>query len=111
MSDEARTLHERFILAHHQAAGVQGGTRRSRGGFTTRIHLRVNGAGLPMRSEITPGQTSDCPGFDLVMADNLSEPCVLRADQGYGSDNVRRTMEARNKALCPVTTQSHRASE
>jgi len=27
-----------------------------------------------MRSEITPGQTSDYLGFDLVMADNLPEP-------------------------------------
>ena len=29
-------------------------------------------AGLPMRTEITPGQTSDYLGFDLVMADNPS---------------------------------------
>lgn len=89
------------IRAHHQAAGAKRATPgqdfgRSRGGFTTKIHLRVNGAGLPMRSEITPGQTSDHPGFDLVMADNLPEPCVLLADRGYGSDNVRTTMEARN---------------
>ena len=49
-----------------------------------------------MRSEITPGQTSDYLGFDLVMADHLPEPCVLLADRGYGSDNVRKTMEARN---------------
>ena len=35
------------------------GFGRSRGGFTTKIHLRVNGAGLPMRSDITSGQTSD----------------------------------------------------
>lgn len=49
-----------------------------------------------MRSEITPGQTSDDLGFDLVMADNLPEPCVLPADRGYDADNVRKTMEARN---------------
>lgn len=66
------------------------------GGFTTKIHLRVNSAGLPMRTEITPGQTSDYLGFDLVMADNLPEPSVLLADRGYDSDNVRKTMEARD---------------
>jgi transposase len=49
-----------------------------------------------MRSNITPGQTSDHPGFDLVMDDNLPEPCVLLADRGYDSDNVRKTMETRN---------------
>ena len=49
-----------------------------------------------MRSDITPGQTSDYLGFDLVMDDNLPEPCVLLADRGYDSNNVRKTMEARN---------------
>lgn len=49
-----------------------------------------------MRSDITPGRTSDYLGFDLVMDDNLPEPCVLLADRGYDSDNVRKTMEARN---------------
>ena len=34
-----------------------------------------------MRSDITPGQTSDYLGFDLVMDDNLSEPSVLLADR------------------------------
>ena len=69
---------------------------RSRGGFTTKIHLRVNSAGLPMRTEITPGQTSDYMGFDLVMADNLPEPSVLVADRGYDADSIRRKMEARD---------------
>ena len=49
-----------------------------------------------MRSDITPGQTSDYLGFDLVMGDNLPEPCVLLADRGYDSDKLRETMEARN---------------
>lgn len=74
----------------------QQGFGRSRGGFTTKIHLRVNGAGLPMRSDITPGQTSDYLGFDLVMDDNLPEPRVLLADRGYDADRVRKTMEDRN---------------
>src|SRR5690606_18196226 len=63
------------------------GFGRSRGGFTTKIHLRVNAAGLPMRTEITPGQTSDYLGFDLVMVDNLPEPSVLLADRGYDADS------------------------
>ena len=49
-----------------------------------------------MRSDITPGQTSDYPGFDLVMDDNLPEPRILLADRGYGADRVRKTMEDRN---------------
>ena len=35
------------------------------------------------------------------MADNPPAPCVLLADRGHDSDNVRKTMEARN--VVPVT--------
>ena len=38
-----------------------------------------------MRTEITPGQTSDYIGFDMVMA-----------DRGYDSDSIRKNMAARN---------------
>lgn len=48
-----------------------------------------------MRTEITPGQTSDYPGFDLVMADNLPEPKALLADRGYDADRIRKNMDAR----------------
>ena len=69
---------------------------RSRGGFSTKIHLRVNGAGPPMRTAITPGQDSDYTGYDLVMADNLPQAAVLVADRGYDSDKVREDIESRN---------------
>jgi len=46
---------------------------RSRGGISTKIHLRVNGTGLPMRTGITPGQDSDDTGYGLVMADTLPQ--------------------------------------
>lgn len=54
-----------------------------------------------MRTDIILGQTTDYPGFDLVMADNLPKACVLLADRGYDADNVRETKEARTVA--PVT--------
>lgn len=60
-----------------------------------RIRLRVTAACLPMRTEITAGQTSDQLGFDRVMADNLPEPGVLLADRGYASDNIRKMMDMR----------------
>lgn len=49
-----------------------------------------------MRTEITPGQTSDYLGFDLVMAGNLPAPSVLLADRGYDADSIRRTIEQRD---------------
>lgn len=71
------------------------GFGRSRGGFTTKIHLLVNAHGLPMRTEITPGQTSDYLGFDLVMAENLPQPKILLADRGYDADGIRKSMNDR----------------
>lgn len=49
-----------------------------------------------MRTEITPGQTPDYLGFDLLMADNLPLPSVLLADRGYDADKIRESMEARD---------------
>jgi transposase len=49
-----------------------------------------------MRTEITPGQTSDYIGFDLVMADNLPRPSVLLADRGYDADSIPKNVAARN---------------
>lgn len=46
-----------------------------------------------MRSDITPGQTSDYLGFDLAIDDTLPEPCVLLADRGYDSDKVRACLD------------------
>lgn len=89
------------IRAHHHAAGAKGGAPkealgRSRGGFTTKIHLRVNSAGLPTRAEITPAQDSDYAGIDLVIADNLPSPAVLVIDRGYDSDKIREDVEKRD---------------
>lgn len=53
-----------------------------------------------MRTDITPGQTSDYLGFDLVMDDNLPEPFVLLADKGYDADSIRDAM--RNRSIQPV---------
>lgn len=49
-----------------------------------------------MRTEIPPSQTSDYPGFDLVMADNLPGPGVLLADRGCDGDCIRADLIARN---------------
>ncbi|HRO16154.1 MAG TPA: IS5 family transposase, partial [Paracoccus sp. (in: a-proteobacteria)] len=96
---DALLIYSTGVRAPHQAAGAKEGAPRqglgrSRGGFTTRIHLRVNAAGLPMRTEITAGQPSDRLGFDPVIADNLSEPSGPLADRGC--DPIRKTMQARD---------------
>ena len=49
-----------------------------------------------MRTDITPGQTSDYLGFDLVMDDNLPKPKVLLADRGYDADRIRKSIHERD---------------
>ncbi len=49
-----------------------------------------------MRTDITPGQTSDDLGFDLGMDDNLPEPRVLLAERGYDADRIRQSMSERD---------------
>ncbi len=48
-----------------------------------------------MRTDITPGQTSDYLGFDRVMDNNLPEPIVLLADKGYDADRIRAELHSR----------------
>nr|WP_179378764.1 transposase [Jannaschia marina] len=77
------------------------GIGRSRGGRTTKIHLHCNAWGLPMRADVTRGQTSDHKGFDLVMGDGLRAPGALLVDKGYDADHIRARAEARN-AISPI---------
>ena len=46
-----------------------------------------------MRTDITPGQTSDYLGFDLVMDDNLPEHFVLLADTTRDFDRQVAVLE------------------
>lgn len=71
------------------------GLGRSRGGFSTKIHLRTNGAGLPVAVDIAPGQASDYTGAIPLLDADGPEPKVLLADRGYDSDHIREEMEAR----------------
>ena len=49
-----------------------------------------------MRADVTPGQTSDHRGFDLVMGDDLPAPAALLGDKGYDSDRIRAWADARD---------------
>ncbi len=106
------------IRARQQAAGSRGRTQkegfgRSRlsGGktvprivfrsachFTTEIHLRANGAGLPMRSKITGGETADAKGVGPVMAKELPDPAHFLAGKGCDADKIREKLEERRIA-------------
>ena len=73
---------------------------RSRGGFTTKIHLRTNGSGLPVAVGIAPGQASDYTATIPLLDVDDPEPKVLIADRGYDANWLRETIEAR--AITPI---------
>jgi transposase len=56
---------------------------RSRGGFTTKIHVTVDGLGNPLRLRLTPGQRQD-----IIVAEEMVEGIdfeYILADRGYAA--------------------------
>lgn len=56
---------------------------RSRGGFSTKIHIAVDALGNPLRLFLTAGQCHDSPQAAALIEGY--EPQVLIADKGYDS--------------------------
>jgi transposase len=63
-----------------QAAQALG---RSRGGFSTKVHIAVDALGNPLRLLLTAGQCHDSPQASALIEGY--EPQVLIADKGYDS--------------------------
>ena len=70
---------------------------RSRGGFTSKIHILCDRHGHPLHFHLTPGQTHEAAAFDtlLVGADEqlfdakdepIAWPVALAGDKGYRAD-------------------------
>ena len=91
-------LDSTVVRAHHHAAGMNGGDNdqalgRSRGGFGTKIHLGVEGLGLPVSIHLSPGQDADITHAESLLGD--LQPDAVLADKGYDSDAFVQTVEAR----------------
>jgi hypothetical protein len=57
----------RIIRLPGAKGGSEAGFARSKGSFTTKIHLCVTADGFPVCAEITGGEVSDYKGLDLMM--------------------------------------------
>ena len=98
--------------AHVSAAGAKGGQDdqalgRSRGGFSTKIHLKVDLDGLPLAFHLTGGEASDSRNFELLL--DIGPDILPRAaitDKGYDAKSNRDG--ARKRGICPVIP--HRAT-
>ncbi|MFT4792724.1 MAG: transposase [Paracoccaceae bacterium] len=62
---------------------------RSRGGFSTKIHVLTDAHGLPIAMHLTPGQTADISAASALLAYAEQRPRDLLADKGYDSDDLR----------------------
>ena len=74
---------------------------RSRGGFSTKIHLKADLAGLPLAFHLTAGEASDGRQFELLL--DLGPEITPRAavaDKGYDAKYNRAA--ARERGICPV---------
>jgi transposase len=93
---------------------------RSRGGFSTKIHLLCDGYGYPLHFHLTPGQAHDSSVFDtlLVGADQelvddsgrpFAWPVALAGDKGYRAEWIDEyLLELGIKPVIPCKDSDHR---
>jgi transposase len=99
-------LDSTVVRAHVSAAGAKGGQDgqalgRSRGGFSTKIHLKADLDGRPLAFHLTEGQAGDSPQFEVLL--DLGPDITPRAAGGdKGSDAKANRSAARERSICPV---------
>ena len=69
---------------------------RSRGGFSTKVHIAVDALGNPLRLLLTAGQCHDGPQAEALIEGY--EPQALIADKGYDSDPLIESVTAKGIA-------------
>jgi transposase len=104
---EHGVVDSKIVRAHAYAAGAEkNGTAdaqalgRSRGGFSTKIHLLVDGLGNPLRLRLTAGQCHDTPPAP-AWGEGLTFERVI-ADRGYaGQAFVELVVQGGAEAVIP----------
>lgn len=92
-----------IVRAHRHAAGALGGQEkqglgRSCGGFSSKIHAKVDAFGMPLHLIITAGQSADIKQAEALVRNDLCDG--LLADRGYDSDALREMLIRRK--ICPI---------
>ncbi len=114
--DAEHAIDSTIVRAHQHAAGVKGGIKieealgRSRGGFSTKVHLRTDAKGRPLVFELTGGQAHEVKGYDALMELFEAQPEKLLADKGYDADAIRDDLEQRGiEPVIPPKANSKRS--
>ncbi len=87
-----------IVRAHACAAGYgnqdEEGLGRSKGGFTSKIHAKVDALGNPLKFIITPGQRNDCTQASTLL-ESVYESEIM-ADKAYDSNDIRKQIADQN---------------
>lgn len=84
---------------------------RSRGGFSTKIHILCDGEGHPLHFHLTPGQAHEASVFDTLLesadanlldgnGQRIAWPVSLGGDKGYRADWIDEYLL--ELGICPV---------
>lgn len=100
-----------IVRAHACAAGygdqeVQG-LGRSKGGFTSKVHAKVDALGNPLQFIVTSGQRNDITQADILLED-VTDAYVI-ADRGYDSKDLRKKLK-KQKCEPVIPTKSNSKS-
>lgn len=107
-------LDSTIIRAHQHAAGAEGSSAeaealgRSRGGFSTKIHVACDGLGKPVKIILTPGQNHDVTQGPALIANSDAKKKI--ADKAYDSDRFIEEIEATG-AEAVIPPRSNRNEE
>ena len=107
-------LDSTIIRAHQHAAGAKGSTAqaealgRSRGGFSTKIHVACDGLGKPVTIILTPGQDHDITQGPALIENSGAEKFV--ADKAYDSDAFIAAIKSK-EAEAVIPPRSNRSAE
>jgi transposase len=110
--DMLQMIDSTIVRAHRCAAGEKTEAQsqalgRSRGGFSTKIHVRCNAAGLPIGVVLSEGEAHDVTAYEELMEQRDSDPGAMLADKGYDSDAIRHDL--RDSGATPeIPTKSNR---
>ena len=111
------------VRAHQHAAGAVGGQDaealgRSRGGFSTKVHLRAEGGGRPLAIVLSGGERHESRFVEALLAGVCvrraargrprHRPVRLVGDRGYSYPTVRRLLARRHiRAVIPRRRDQH----
>jgi hypothetical protein len=91
-------------VRHRQALG------RSRGGLSTKIHLKTDLDGNPLDCRLTGGEASDSTQFETSLDTGPDIcPCVALTDKGYDSQANRAAV--RERGITPIIPRRENANQ